>query len=150
MSNSKNSNQDNVQTLEQVLAAIAALPESEKEALRNMQQKVSEPIVKKATKERKVAKIDPVKAEKVIETQKRLAEVQARRLIVANVLGKLYKGKQFTVSEIKDVLAPVVEEWEINPVAELNNILKNIGAQIVGNVKREAGRGRRENIWKFQ
>ena len=95
----------------------------------------------------KKAKIDQEKLLKEINTQERLAEAAKRRQIVAKVLTKMYKGKQFTVSELNEQLEPLVSKWQINPVAEMNNILRDIGAKVVGTVKREAGRGRRENIW---
>ena len=95
----------------------------------------------------KKAKINQEKLLKEINTQERLAEAAKRRQVVAKVLTKMYKGKQFTVSELNEQLEPLVSKWQINPVAEMNNILRDIGAKVVGTVKREAGRGRRENIW---
>ena len=95
----------------------------------------------------KKAKINQEKLLKEIATQERLAEAAKRRQVVAKVLTKMYKGKQFTVSELNEQLEPLVSKWQINPVAEMNNILRDIGAKVVGTAKREAGRGRRENIW---
>ena len=95
----------------------------------------------------KKAKVNQEKLLKEINTQERLAEAAKRRQVVAKVLTKMYKGKQFTVSELNEQLNPLVSKWQINPVAEMNNILRDIGAKVVGTVKREAGRGRRENIW---
>ena len=95
----------------------------------------------------KKAKINQEKLLKEIATQERLAEAAKRRQVVAKVLTKMYKGKQFTVSELNEQLNPLVSKWQINLVAEMNNILRDIGAKVVGTVKREAGRGRRENIW---
>ena len=127
-----------------ITAFVQAMSAEEKAALIAKiqgQHKVSEEVkIKKA-------KINQEKLLKEIATQERLAEAAKRRQVVAKVLTKMYKGKQFTVSELNEQLEPLVSKWQINPVAEMNNILRDIGAKVVGTVKREAGRGRRENIW---
>lgn len=127
-----------------ITAFVQAMSTEEKAALIAKiqgQQKVSAEV------KTKKAKINQEKLLKEINTQERLAEAAKRRQVVAKVLTKMYKGKHFTVSELNEQLNPLVSKWQINPVAEMNNILRDIGAKVVGTVKREAGRGRRENIW---
>ena len=141
--NNRNAN-DNHDVDATIIAFVQAMSAEEKAALIAKiqgQHKVSTEV------KTKKAKINQEKLLKEINTQERLAEAAKRRQVVAKVLTKMYKGKQFTVSELNEQLEPLVSKWQINPVAEMNNILRDIGAKVVGTVKREAGRGRRENIW---
>ena len=141
--NNRNAN-DNHDVDATITAFVQAMSTEEKAALIAKiqgQHKVSAEV------KTKKAKINQEKLLKEINTQERLAEAAKRRQVVAKVLTKMYKGKQFTVSELNEQLEPLVSKWQINPVAEMNNILRDIGAKVVGTVKREAGRGRRENIW---
>ena len=141
--NNRNAN-DNHDVDATITAFVQAMSAEEKAALIAKiqgQHKVSTEV------KTKKAKINQEKLLKEINTQERLAEAAKRRQVVAKVLTKMYKGKHFTVSELNEQLEPLVSKWQINPVAEMNNILRDIGAKVVGTVKREAGRGRRENIW---
>lgn len=142
-----NKNQTSTQDVDAVVQAfVQAMTAEEKQALIARIQGQHQVSTKSAPKaSRKV--VSQEKILKEINTQERLAEAAKRRQVVAKILTKLYKGKEFTVSELNEQLKPLVSKWEINPVAEMNNILRDIGAKVVGTVKRNQGRGRRENIW---
>ena len=73
---------------------------------------------------------------------------ESRRQLVSRVLTKLFQDRLFTTAELKETLAPVIEsEWGgIDPVAEINNLLPEIGCKVVAKEAR-VGRGRLHNIW---
>ena len=88
------------------------------------------------------------KMEHAKETAERKAATAKRRQTVANHLMKVYKGKTFTVKDVKKSLALAVRNWQTGCLdAELTICIRSAGAQIVEKISN--GRGRPANVYSL-
>ena len=88
------------------------------------------------------------KMEHAKETAERKAATAKRRQTVANHLMKVYKGKTFTVKDVKKSLALAVRNWQTGCLdAELTVCIQSAGAKIVEKVSN--GRGRPANVYSL-
>lgn len=74
-----------------------------------------------------------------------MAAKEARRTIVKAVL-KLYGDKPFTTQAIISSLSDKVKDWEVDEVAEVNNLIKELGYHVIAKQPRQ-GRGRLLNVY---
>ena len=88
------------------------------------------------------------KMEHAKETAERKAATAKRRQTVANHLKKVYKGKTFTVKDVKKSLALAVRNWQTGCLdAELTVCIQSAGAKIVDKISE--GRGRPANVYSL-
>ena len=88
------------------------------------------------------------KMEHAKETADRKAATAKRRQTVANHLKKVYKGKTFTVKDVKKSLALAVRNWQSGCLdAELTICIQSAGAKIVEKISN--GRGRPANVYSL-
>ena len=88
------------------------------------------------------------KMEHAKETAERKAATAKRRQTVANHLMKVYKGKTFTVKDVKKSLALAVRNWQTGCLdAELTVCIQSAGAKIVEKISN--GRGRPANVYSL-
>lgn len=89
------------------------------------------------------------KMEHAKETAKdRKAATAKRRQTVANHLMKVYKGKTFTVKDVKKSLALAVRNWQSGCLdAELTVCIQSAGAKIIDKISE--GRGRPANVYSL-
>ena len=88
------------------------------------------------------------KMEHAKETAERKAATAKRRQTVANHLMKVYKGKTFTVKDVKKSLALAVRNWQTGCLdAELTVCIQSAGAKIVEKISN--GRGRPANVYRL-
>ena len=88
------------------------------------------------------------KMEHAKETAERKAATAKRRQTVANHLMKVYKGKTFTVKDVKKSLALAVRNWQSGCLdAELTVCIQSAGAKIVEKISN--GRGRPANVYSL-
>ena len=88
------------------------------------------------------------KMEHAKQTAERKEATAKRRQTVANHLMKVYKGKTFTVKDVKKSLALAVRNWQTGCLdAELTVCIQSAGAKIVDRVS--AGRGRPANVYSL-
>ena len=81
-------------------------------------------------------------------TAERKAATAKRRQTVANHLMKVYKGKTFTVKDVKKSLALAVRNWQTGCLdAELTVCIQSAGAKIVEKISN--GRGRPANVYSL-
>lgn len=59
---------------------------------------------------------------------------------------KLYGDKPFTTQAIISSLGDKVKEWEVDEVAEVNNLVKELGYHVIAKQPRQ-GRGRLLNVY---
>ena len=97
----------------------------------------------------KQPEIDPKMVEKVLHTQQRLVNKEARRMLVERVLQKTCKDRLFTTVEVNELMGSVTSTWDVDPLAELSNIFSEIGCKVVAKQKRESGKGRLVNVWSL-
>lgn len=97
----------------------------------------------------KQPEIDPRMVEKVLHTQQRLVNKEARRMLVERVLQKTCKDRLFTTVEVNEFMGSVTSTWDVDPLAELSNIFSEIGCKVVAKQKRESGKGRLVNVWSL-
>jgi len=157
------SNNNMVNVLESLISSLSAeqkqmfithMVEADKDLAKTVSGLVTEGQVKNVKDSKtqpvrvKQPELDKQLVQKVLTTQTRLVKKEARRQLVSRVLSKLYQDRLFTTAELKETLAPVIEsEWgDIDPVAEINNLLPEIGCEVVAKEAR-IGRGRLHNVW---
>ena len=88
------------------------------------------------------------KMEHAKETAERKQATAKRRQTVANHLMKVYKGKTFTVKDVKKSLALAVRNWQTGCLdAELTVCIQSAGAKIVEKISN--GRGRPANVYSL-
>ena len=88
------------------------------------------------------------KMEHAKETAERKAATAKRRQTVANHLMKVYKGKTFTVKDVKKSLALAVRNWQTGCLdAELTVCIQSAGAKIIDKIS--TGRGRPANVYSL-
>ena len=98
-------------------------------------------------KEAKAVIVAEKQAKAQITAQRKEATAK-RRQTVANHLMKIYKGKTFTVKDVKKSLALAVRNWQSGCLdAELTVCIQSAGAKIVEKVS--AGRGRPANVYSL-
>ena len=76
----------------------------------------------------KQPEIDHKMVEKVLHTQQRLVNKEARRMLVERVLQKTCKDRLFTTVEVNELMSSVTSTWDVDPLAELSNIFSEIGS----------------------
>ena len=92
--------------------------------------------------------LTPAGHKRRLEQQAKKAATAKRRQTVANHLMKVYKGKTFTVKDVKKSLALAVRNWQTGCLdAELTVCIQSAGAKIVEKVS--AGRGRPANVYSL-
>ena len=136
---------------------LVTLPESERSAFlsRFIEQKAvsKEEVVNRIKKTKNgieiarvsIPELDPQLVEKTLNTAERLVAKESRRTIVKAVL-KLYGDKPFTTQAIISSLGDKVKEWEVDEVAEVNNLVKELGYHVIAKQPRQ-GRGRLLNVY---
>lgn len=104
-------------------------------------------LEKQAKKEAKAAQQAEKQAKAQITAERKQATAK-RRQTVANHLMKQYKGKTFTVKDVKKSLSLAVRNWQTGCLdAELTVCIQAAGAKIVDRVS--AGRGRPANVYSL-
>lgn len=136
---------------EQKELLIKSMMETDKDLAVKVETKHKENKQQPAPVRIKQPELDKQLVQKVLTTQTRLVKKEARRQLVSRVLTKLFQDRLFTTAELKETLAPVIEsEWgDIDPVAEINNLLPEIGCKVVAKEAR-VGRGRLHNVWTMK
>ena len=104
--------------------------------------------IEQQAKKQAKALIIAEKMEHAKETAERKAATAKRRQTVANHLMKVYKGKTFTVKDVKKSLALAVRNWQTGCLdAELTVCIQSAGAKIVEKISN--GRGRPANVYSL-